>query len=109
MPPGTADRITSSELAIVFLLLVRICNFPFAKSRLAATRLRIVDHKHHDRAHNCDDHAPNVQAANARGAKKIEQKAPSIAPIIPSAMLSQKPWPSPLTILLPINQRSGQV
>src|SRR5262249_9938706 len=34
--------------------------------------------------------------------KESNRKPPTRAPIIPSAMLSQKPWPSALTILLPI-------
>src|SRR5262245_196911 len=74
MPPGTAFWITSSELAIVFLLPGYGCDFLFAKSG-AAGRQRIVDHKHDDRAHNCDNHAPNVQTRDASPAKKLEQKA----------------------------------
>src|SRR5262245_40982015 len=35
--------------------------------------------------------------------KKLNRKPPTRAPIIPSAMLSQKPWPSALTILPPMN------
>jgi hypothetical protein len=34
---------------------------------------------------------------------KSNRNPPTSAPTIPSAMLSQKPWPCPSTILLPIN------
>src|SRR5262245_51227099 len=74
MPPGTAFWITSSELAIVYLLLVTGAIFRFARSRPAGHQ-RIVDPKHHDRARNRDDYAPNVQPGDARCAKKVEQKA----------------------------------
>jgi hypothetical protein len=36
---------------------------------------RIVDQEHDDRTHDCNDHAPNIQPSDARGAKGREQEA----------------------------------
>src|SRR5262249_2583860 len=43
--------------------------------RLAATtRYCVVDHQHHDRSDNCDDHAVKIEAGHAGRTEEIEQK-----------------------------------
>jgi hypothetical protein len=39
-----------------------------------ATRYSVVDHQHHHRAHDCDDHAVNVQACDSGFAEQIKEK-----------------------------------
>jgi hypothetical protein len=39
-----------------------------------ATRYSVVDHQHHHRAHDCDDHAVNVQAGDSGCAEQIKEK-----------------------------------
>ena len=40
----------------------------------AAICQRIVDHEHHDRANDRDEHAPNVQACDLRCSDQIKQE-----------------------------------
>jgi hypothetical protein len=41
-------------------------------SSAATTHQCIVDQQHHDRSHNCDDHAVDIQAGNARCPKQVK-------------------------------------
>ena len=42
---------------------------------MSATCYRVVDQQHHDRAHDCDNHAVDVQAGDPRCPEQIKQKS----------------------------------
>jgi hypothetical protein len=51
--------------------LVQISRFALCTT---ATHYSVVDQQHHHRAHDCDDHAVNVQACDSGRAEQIKEK-----------------------------------